>query len=287
MRAKEEFHLSMPNWCRGCGLFGIFEAVKRAATSENIDPEQTVMVTGIGCHGRMNNSFRAYGFHGSHGRVLPVATGVKLCHPGLVVIGVSGDGDAYSIGQGHFIHAVRRNVGIIYLVSDNRVYGLTQGQVSPTTEIGFVSISTPFGSKEFPIDGPTLALAAGGTFIARGFSGDVPHLAGLIGQAFRHRGFALIDVLSPCVIHNKVNTYHWFRSRIVNLDAEPAYRSGDKIDAWRRLQDPDKIPVGLIYKDPHKPAFEDQVVPDRSRPFARQALSVDIPALEKIMEKFR
>lgn len=286
MRSKEDYHLEYPAWCRGCGLFGVFDALKRAAAAQDLDPEQTVVVTGIGCHGRLNNCFRAYGFHGLHGRVLPVATGVKLSHPGLLVVGVSGDGDAYSIGQGHFIHAARRNVGIVYLVVDNRIYGLTQGQVSPTTEMGFVSISSPYGSKEFPIDGPRLALAAGGTFIARGFSGNVAHLAGLLEKAMKHRGFALIEALSPCVTHNKINTYEWYRKNIYVLEDDPGYHPGDKMEAWTRLQDPQRIPIGLIYQE-QKPPFEELVLPDVNKPIASESLEVDIPRLEKIMEKFR
>jgi 2-oxoglutarate ferredoxin oxidoreductase subunit beta len=286
MRSKEDYHLEDPTWCRGCGLFGVFDALKRAAAAQDLDPEQMVVVTGIGCHGRLNNCFRAYGFHGLHGRVLPVATGVKLSHPGLLVVGVSGDGDAYSIGQGHFIHAARRNVGIVYLVVDNRIYGLTQGQVSPTTEMGFVSISSPYGSKEFPIDGPRLALAAGGTFIARGFSGNVAHLAGLIEKGIHHRGFALIEALSHLVTHNKINTVEWYRKNIYILEDDPGYHSGDKREAWTRLQDPRRIPTGLIYEE-QKPSFEELVLPDVHKPIASEGLEVDIPRLEKIMEKFR
>jgi 2-oxoglutarate ferredoxin oxidoreductase subunit beta len=286
MRKKEEYHLENPAWCRGCGLFGVFDALKRAAAAQDLDPEQMVVVTGIGCHGRLNNYFRAYGFHGLHGRVLPVAAGVKLNNPGLLVVGVSGDGDAYSIGQGHFIHAARRNVGVLYLVADNRIYGLTQGQVSPTTEMGFVSISTPYGSKESPIDGPRLALAAGATFIGRGFSGNVAHLAGLLEKAVKHRGFALVEVLSPCVTYNKINTYEWFRKNIYILEDDAGYRPSDKTEAWKRLQDPQKIPIGLIYQETKSP-FEELVLLDFRRPIARETLTVDVPRLEKIMEKFR
>jgi 2-oxoglutarate ferredoxin oxidoreductase subunit beta len=286
MRSKEDYHLEDPAWCPGCGLFGVFDAFKRAAAALDLDPEQTVVVTGIGCHGRLNNCFRAYGFHGLHGRVLPVATGVKLSHPGLLVVGISGDGDAYSIGQGHFIHALRRNAGIVYLIVDNRIYGLTQGQVSPTTDKGFVSISSPYGSKEFPIDGLRLALAAGGTFIARGFSGNVAHLAGLLEKGIRHRGFALIEALSPCVTHNKINTHEWFRKNIYALEADPGYHSGDKMMAWTRLQDTQRIPIGLIYEE-QKSSFEELVLPDVRKPIAREGLEVDVPRLEKIMEKFR
>jgi 2-oxoglutarate ferredoxin oxidoreductase subunit beta len=286
MRKKEDYHVEKPTWCRGCGLYGVFEAVKRAAAAQDIDPEQMVMITGIGCHGRFNSYFRSYGIHGLHGRVLPVATGVKLANPRLHVVGMSGDGDAYSIGQGHFIHASRRNVGVVYLVVDNRIYALTQGQVSPTTELGFVSVSTPFGSKEFPIDGPVLALAAGATFVARGFSGEVGRLAALVEKAFQHKGFALIDILSPCITHNKVNTYDWFKSRITFLEDDPTYNPNDKFEAWRRMHDPEKIPAGLIYQE-KKPPFEGLVAPDGERPIALNELGLDVLKLEKIMEKFR
>jgi 2-oxoglutarate ferredoxin oxidoreductase subunit beta len=202
MKEKQAFQLTSPTWCKGCGLFGVFDAFKSAAASLDIAPEDLAVVTGIGCHGRLNNYFLSYGFHGLHGRTMPVATGIKLVNPALQVVAVSGDGDAYSIGLGHFLHALRKNVGLTYIVVDNRTYALTQGQASPTTDFGAVTLSTPFGSKDFPIDGPALALAAGGTFIARGFSGEAAHLASLIERGMKHDGFALIDILSPCVTHN-------------------------------------------------------------------------------------
>jgi len=217
MKNKEFYHRLDPTWCKGCGLFGVFDALKRAAAALAIEPEDLVIVTGIGCHGRLNNYFQGYGFHGLHGRAMPVAAGIKLVNPRLQVVAVSGDGDAYSIGLGHFIHTLRKNVGLTYVVVDNRLFALTQGQASPTTDFGMVTLSTPFGSKDFPIDGPSLALAAGGTFIARGFSGEVAHLASLIERGMRHDGFALIDILSPCVTHNKVNTYDWYRKHIAHV----------------------------------------------------------------------
>ena len=285
MKAKDAYHRIDPTWCRGCGLFGIFEALKRAAATLDLEPEKAVIVTGIGCHGRLNNYFRAYGFHGLHGRTMPVATGIKLTNPKLQVIAVSGDGDAYSIGLGHFVHALRKNVGILYIVVNNRIYALTQGQTSPTTSFGMVTISTPFGSKDFPVDGPVLALAAGGTFIARGFSGEVAPLAALFERAMRHRGFALVEVLSPCVTHNKVNSYEWFRQHIFPVDSVPGYSPKDKNKAWEALEHPEKIATGLIYEE-DKPAFEDLVLPDKDKPIAFNDLTPDRASLEKIMEKF-
>lgn len=286
MRAKEFYHRQSPTWCKGCGLFGLFDALKRAAAALEIEPEDMVIVTGIGCHGRLNNYFQAYGFHGLHGRTMPVAAGIKLVNPRLHVLAVSGDGDAYSIGLSHFVHTLRKNVGLTYLVSDNRVYALTQGQVSPTTDFGHVTPSTPLGSKDFPIDGPTLALAAGGTFIARGFSGEVAPLAALIERGMRHDGFALIDVLSPCVTHNKVNSYDWYRDHIVHVEDIPGYSPKDKVKAWEALNIPGKIAVGLIYEE-DKPSYEELVLPDREKPVAGLDLAPDRRRLRKILDTFR
>lgn len=286
MKTKEFYHLAQPTWCRGCGLYGIFDALKRATASLDVQPEDMVLVTGIGCHGRMNNYFRAYGFHALHGRVLPIATGIKLVNPRLKVIAVSGDGDAYSIGMGHFIHALRKNVGLLYLVVDNRIYALTQGQVSPTTDFGAVTISTPYGSKDYPIDGLRLALAAGGTFIARGFAAEVAHLAGLIEKAMNHNGFALIDVLSPCITHNKRNTYEWYRKNIIRIEEEMDYDPADKNKAWERLNRTDKIAVGLIYEEP-RASLEELILADRNRPIGLDPLFVNREELQKIMENFR
>jgi len=286
MKAKEFYHRLNPTWCRGCGLFGIFDAIKRAAAALDIEPEDLVIVTGIGCHGRLNNYFNAYGFHGLHGRAMPVAMGIKLVNPRLHVVAMSGDGDAYSIGLGHFVHALRKNIGLTYIVSDNRLYALTQGQASPTTDFGMVTLSTPLGSKEYPIDGPSLALAAGGTFIARGFSGEVANLAALIERGMKHDGFALIDILSPCVTHNKVNTYDWYRDHIVHVQDLPGYDPKDRAKAWESLSNTEKLAVGLIYEEA-KPSFEELVLPDRERPIASLDLKVDVSRLRKIMDRFR
>jgi len=286
MRKDKDYHLIDPTWCKGCGIYGIFTALKKVAATLDLEPEQLVMVTGIGCHGRLNNYFRSYGFHALHGRTLPVASGVKLSNPSLSVVGVSGDGDAYSIGLGHFIHSLRRNINITYLVVDNRIYALTQGQTSPTNEIGYVSVSTPYGSKELNLNGPQLALASGGSFIARGFSGDPTHLSTLIEKGMKHKGFALVEVLSPCVTHNKVNTYQWFKKNIYNLDDDSNYNPRDKLKAWKKLSKEKKIPLGLIYVE-KRPSYEDLVFGKEAKPIVSDDLRVDVPRLEKIMEKFK
>lgn len=286
MRDKKDYHLEDPTWCSGCGLYAIFDALKKAAVSLSIVPEQLVIVTGIGCHGRLNNYFKAYGFHGLHGRVLPVASGIKLSNPNLSVVGVSGDGDAYSIGLNHFIHCIRRNITVTYFIVDNRIYALTQGQTSPTSSMGFVSKSTPYGSKEHPLDGSRLALAMGGTFIARGFSGDPSHLVKLIQKGMEHRGFSLIDILSPCVTHNKVNTYDWFKKTIYKLEDDSSYNPSDKNLAWERLTREGKIPVGLIYHE-KKSSYEESVLPNKENPIVFNDLKIKNSQFEKILEKFK
>ncbi|MFQ5721549.1 MAG: 2-oxoacid:ferredoxin oxidoreductase subunit beta [Candidatus Aminicenantales bacterium] len=285
MTKPVKYHLQDPTWCPGCGIYGIFTAFKRAAAALDLDPEQMVIVTGIGCHGRFNNYFKAYGFHGLHGRALPVATGIKLSNSALQVVVISGDGDAYSIGLAHFIHACRRNINLTCLVVNNRIYALTQGQTSPTSARGFVSISSPFGSKEEALDGPRLGLAAGATFIGRGFSGEVSHLANLIKKAIEHKGLALIDILSPCVIHNKVNTYSWYKQHIYKLDEDQNYDPHHKSLAWAKISAQGKIAIGLIYEE-HKPSFETLVCPDEKKTLAFTELKIKNSVLEKMMDKF-
>lgn len=277
--------MSDPTWCPGCGIYGIFAALKKAAANLKLDPEQLVVVTGIGCHGRLNSYFRSYGFHALHGRTLPVAAGVKLSNPRLSVLAISGDGDAYSIGLSHFIHSLRRNIGLTYLVVDNRVYALTQGQTSPTSAMGFVSVSTPTGSKEHPLNGAQLALASGGTFIARGFAGDPAQLAVLIEKAMKHKGFSLVEVLTPCVTHNKAYSYEWYRNSIERLDKDPSFNPHDKMQAWERLSQNGRIPVGLIYKE-EKPSYEELLLPEKDKPLVFSDLTPDTNRLESILEKF-
>ncbi|MFB0564282.1 MAG: 2-oxoacid:ferredoxin oxidoreductase subunit beta [Candidatus Aminicenantaceae bacterium] len=286
MRNKKDFHLENPTWCPGCGLYAIFDALKSATVSLELDPEELVMVTGIGCHGRLNNYFNAYGFHGLHGRVLPVATGIKLSNPELYLIGVSGDGDAYSIGISHLIHALKRNISLTYIIVNNQIFALTQGQTSPTSSVGFVSKSSPYGSKENPLDGPRLALAAGGTFIARGFSGEPSHLASLIIKGMNHKGFSFIDVLSPCITQNKVNTYSWIRRNIYRLDEDSGFSPKDKKQAWERISDQSKIPVGLIYEE-EKASFEELILSDKEKPIVDSDLKIDSAKFEKILELFK
>jgi len=281
---EKDFHVQDPTWCPGCGIYAIFSALKKTASAVIMKPEEMVVVTGIGCHGRLNNYFKAYGFHALHGRALPLAQGIKLANKQLSVITVSGDGDAYSIGLGHFIHAVRRNINLTYIVVNNMIYGLTEGQTSPTSRKGFVSISTPFGSKESPLCGLHLALSSGGTFIARGFSGAPNQLARLIEKGIQHHGFSLIEVLSPCVTHNRMNTYDWFRKNTFDLDEEKGYDPKSRERAWEFINDKQKLILGLLYQE-ERPSYEDQAFP-RKIPLVQTKMQVNQKKLDKILEKF-
>jgi len=281
---EDTYHLNDPTWCRGCGLFGLFAALKKTSAALDLSPEKMVVVTGIGCHGRFNNYFKAYGFHGLHGRALPVATGIKLVNTELAVIVISGDGDAYSIGLSHFVHSVRRNINLTHIVVNNSVFGLTQGQTSPTSQHGFVSISTPAGSKEWPLDGPLLALTSGARFVARGFSGDPKQLTSLLKLAIPHNGYSLVEVLSPCVTHNKLNTYKWYKSHIRDVGRDPDYDPGDRPGAIASFNDREKIPVGLIFKE-MGPSFGDLSLPSKM-PIALADLHVEEALLNKLLEKF-
>ncbi|RLG48753.1 MAG: 2-oxoacid:ferredoxin oxidoreductase subunit beta [Thermoproteota archaeon] len=234
-------------WCPGCGNFGILAAFKRAVESLGVERERLVVVAGIGCHGRMVEYLEINGFHVLHGRVLPVATGVKLANPDLVVVGFSGDGDAYAIGMGHLPHAIRRNLDITLIVHDNAVYGLTTGQATPTTPAGARTRSTPLGNPEDPIDPVLMALSLKCSFVARGFAGDVGHLSRLMEEAIRHRGFALIDVLQPCVTFN--DTWAYYRERVYRLEDEGHDPSDWGAAVERALETGDRIPIGVFYRE--------------------------------------
>ncbi|MEM4650767.1 MAG: thiamine pyrophosphate-dependent enzyme [Pyrobaculum sp.] len=250
-----------PIWCPGCGDYGILEALRRALAELAVPNEEVVVVSGIGCSSQLPHFMKTYGIHGIHGRAVAIATGVKIANPRLKVVVVGGDGDGYGIGLNHMIHAARRNVGITYVVSNNQVYGLTTGQMSPTTLRGTKTKTTPFGSVDEPVNPLALALAAGATYVARGFSGDVPHLTQLMKSALTHRGFALVDVLSPCVTFNRVNTYDWFRARVYRLE-ESGHDSSDYFQAleWPTLDPYGKIPIGVFYKSEEKPAYEEELL---------------------------
>ncbi|MBI4426631.1 MAG: 2-oxoacid:ferredoxin oxidoreductase subunit beta [Candidatus Kerfeldbacteria bacterium] len=258
---ERSFRSRPPNWCPGCGDFGIWTALKRALVTLQLKPDQLTIVFGIGCSGNMVNVVRAYGFHGLHGRTLPVAEGIRLANHKLPVIVVGGDGDGLGEGIGHFIHAIRANPNVTYILHDNQVYGLTKGEHSPTAPKGFVSTTAPTGVIEEPVNPIGLALAAGASFVSRGFAGDLDSLETLLVAAIRHQGLALVDVLQPCVTFNHHNTYLWYYQRVYQLSN--VQHDPSKLDlAWRRAQEPmdEKIPVGIFFQT-KRPTLESQLPP--------------------------
>jgi 2-oxoglutarate ferredoxin oxidoreductase subunit beta len=208
-------------------------------------PEQIVVISGIGCNGRFPHGFETYGFHTLHGRVLPIAQGINIANPSLTIVGIAGDGDAFSIGGGHVPHAARRNPDFVYIVLDNGIYAQTKGQPSPTTPFGFKTKVTPFGNQDDPIDICKLALAYNVSFLARGFSGKPNHLANLIAQGIRHKGFALIHVLNPCT------TFHDTWKEYTNLVEEihPDHDPESYDAAWKLLSKSNRIPIGIIFRE--------------------------------------
>ena len=234
-----------PTWCPGCGNFGILAGLKRALAEADVEPHRVQLISGIGCGSKIPHYMRANGFHTLHGRALPVATGARLANHGMKVIVVHGDGDGYGMGGNHFIHAARRNIGLVDLVQNNAVYGLTKGQYSPTSPPGFKSKTSPEGALEQPVNPLSLALAAGATFVARAYPLDMEHFAAVIRQAMDHPGYALIDTLQVCVTFNPAQSYVWYKKRVYKLEDEEGYDTSDRASAMvRALEFGDRIQIG-------------------------------------------
>jgi 2-oxoglutarate ferredoxin oxidoreductase subunit beta len=239
-------------WCPGCGNFGILNAVKKALAQLELRPEQVLMVSGIGQAAKLPHYLRCNTFNGLHGRTLPVATGAKIANHELVVIADGGDGDGYAEGGNHFIHAMRRNLDITYLVHNNQIYGLTKGQASPTTDPGMITGTSPEGNPLCPERPLALAVADDCSFVARGYVGETAHLIDLIKKAIRNEGFSLLEILQPCVSFNKVNTFDWYRERVYFLEDTP-YDPGDRIGAFTKaLEWGEKIPIGILFRSERK-----------------------------------
>lgn len=242
-----------------------------------------MLVYGIGCHGHMVNYLTTFGVQGLHGRTLPVAQGAKLANKNLNVIAVAGDGDQMGEGGNHLIHASRRNIDITCVIHDNQIYGLTVGQAAPTSDKGFKSRSTPLGAIEEPIHPPVLALAAGATFVARGYAGDPKHLTKILVAGIKHKGFSVIDVLQPCVTLNPLNTFEWYNQRVYKLE-ETGYDPKDKLAAFvKSLEWGDKIPLGVLYQE-KKPLFEDQLPQLKEKPLVER--SIDNISIENLLKEF-
>ena len=245
-----------PDWCPGCGDFGVLAAIQKGLVELQIPNHNVVAISGIGCSSNLPGFINTYGMHTLHGRALAVATGLKLANHDLTVLVTGGDGDGFGIGGNHFIHTMRRNVDLVYIAMDNQIYGLTTGQTSPTSRIGMKTKSMPFGNIEAPVNPISLALAAGATFVARGFSGDQKHLTDLIKRGIEHKGFSFLDVFSPCVTYNHDNTYQWYRPRVKKLEDDPTYDATDWSAAMEKsLLWGEEIPIGLFFERTDVPAL--------------------------------
>ena len=242
-----------PTWCPGCGNFGTLQALKGAMDKVSLKPTDAVTVFDIGCGSNMVNWSPGTAFSSLHGRTLPVAQGIKMIKPDLTVLAIAGDGGCYGEGGNHLLHAARRNVDITLLVHNNQVYALTTGQTSPSSGKGFKTKSTPAGVKEQGLNPVLVSIAAGASFVARGFAGDIPHLTNLIAAAISHKGFSVVDILQPCITFNQVNTFAWFKERIYKL--EENFKPADKVAALQKsLEWPvnggdSKIPIGIFYRE--------------------------------------
>ncbi|TFE03425.1 MULTISPECIES: 2-oxoacid:ferredoxin oxidoreductase subunit beta [Jeotgalibacillus] len=275
-----------PNWCPGCGDFSVQAAIQRASANAGLTPENLAVISGIGCSGRISGYINSYGFHSIHGRALPLAQGVKMANRDLTVIASGGDGDGFAIGLGHTIHAIRRNLDITYIVMDNQIYGLTKGQTSPRSSAGFKTKSTPKGSIEPSLNPMEMALTSGATFVAQGFSTDLKELTSLIEQGLNHKGFSLINVFSPCVTYNKVNTYDWFKENLTKLSDIEAYDPHNKEAAMQTLMKHDGLVTGLIYQDKEQPSYQEMIDGYHEEPLSKQDLGMDEDDFNKLVKEF-
>jgi 2-oxoglutarate ferredoxin oxidoreductase subunit beta len=265
-----------PIWCPGCGDFGVLASLYNTLAGLRIDPKDLVVVSGIGCSGRTPGFVKCYGFHTVHGRVLPVALGVKLANPSLCVIGVGGDGDGFAIGGGHIPHAARRNPDMTYLIMDNATYGLTKGQYSPTSPLGFQAGSTPYGNVEEPLNPLAMLIAYGATFVGQGYSGKPKELTDLITRAVQHHGFAFVNVISPCITF--YNTYKVIPPRLAPVPAD--HEVTDRAAAFALAIQTDQIWLGVLYQV-SRPTQE-----ERMGEIQRQAQAASPPKLDAIFAEF-
>lgn len=250
-----------PTWCPGCGDFGIWSALKRAIVVLGWEKDQVVVVYGIGCAGNMTNTLDVVGFHGLHGRPIPVAFGVKLANHNLHVIVIAGDGDTFGEGSNHLLHAGRANADMTVIVHNNQRYSLTLGQPSPTADQGTVTKVSPEGSIESPVNPVVFALTAGASFVGQGFAGDIPHLTDLFCRAFSHSGFSFVDVLQPCVTFNPVNSYQYFRERVKKVNPAKTLK-----DAISLALGKEKFPIGVLWEETRS-AYHENLPQCQAGPF--------------------
>lgn len=280
MMEKKEFVTFETAWCPGCGDFAILDALKETLQELGKEPHQVLVVGGIGQAAKTPQYINANGFASLHGRALPPAAAAKIANHELTVIVNTGDGDSYGEGGNHFIHNIKRNTNITHFVHDNQIYGLTKGQSSPTSDLGHVTDFTPNGVNTNPINPMVAAIGLGCGFVARAFSGDKKHLKSIMKEAMNYNGYALVDILQPCVTFNKINTFAWYKKRVYNLDENESYNPTDKIQAFTKaLEWGDKIPLGVIYRE-DRDSYTDKV------PFLQEKPLVDLPVETDVIKDF-
>lgn len=272
-------------WCPGCGNFPILKMLKQAMAELEIEPRNLVLVSGIGQAAKTPHYLKANIFNGLHGRALPPATAIKAANRNLTVIVVSGDGDMYGEGGNHFIHTIRRNPDITNIVHDNMVYGLTKGQASPTSQKGFVTPVQVAGVFLEPFNPLAVAIALDAGFVARAFTGHSEQMTRIIKEAITHKGYALVDILQPCVTFNKLNTSEWFEEHTYYLD--DSHDPSNRNQAFARATETDKLPLGVFYRNTEKGVFEDNLPPYRENEQPLYERRLDTKKLHALIEQFK
>ncbi|ACK42950.1 MAG: 2-oxoacid:ferredoxin oxidoreductase subunit beta [Dictyoglomus sp.] len=284
MRIEDFENNQIPAWCPGCGNWSILNCLKRVLSELEIKPKDLLMVSGIGQAAKAPHYFKCNLFNGLHGRDIPAAVGAKIANKDLIVICESGDGNTYGEGGNHLIHNIRRNLNIKVFVHNNQIYGLTKGQASPTSDQGMKTKVQPLGVPYKPLNPIALAISQGASFVARSFSGDPDHLVEMMKQAILHKGFALLDILQPCVTFNRINTYQWYKERIYKLG--PDYDPTDVMKAFEKsLEWGNKIPIGIIYKN-ERQTFEEILPQLKGEPLYKKVRS-PVEVFEKIVKEFQ
>ena len=277
----------VPNWCPGCGDYGIQNAISAVCAKKGWANEEITLISGIGCSSRIGGYQYCYGAHTTHGRALPFAQGIKCANKDTHLIVCSGDGDSYAIGLGHAMHAIKRNMDITYLVFDNQVYGLTKGQTSPASDKGFVTKTTPDGNPLTPLDAPAMALAAGATFVAQAYAIDSKTMINVIERAVDHKGFSYVNIFTPCVTFNHLNTVQWYNEHLVKMeDVAPDHDPSSKAAAYRLLGETNSLVTGVIYEEKDSVAFGD-IVPSKDVRLIDHVEKPSAELFEDLCKEFR
>lgn len=272
-------------WCPGCGNFGILNTLKKALSEMDIEPTNLVLVSGIGQAAKIPHYFRTNIFNGLHGRALPAATAIKAANPALTVIAESGDGDMYGEGGNHFIHTIRRNPNITNIVHNNMVYGLTKGQASPTSQLGFKTPVQVNGVFLEPFNPIAVAIALDAGFVARAFAGDMDKTREILKKAITHKGYALVDIFQPCVSFNKINTFQWFKEHTYYLG--DSHKVTDRNEAFKKAIETEKLPLGVFYTNTGKTTFEENIGTYKKDKRPLYERDVNIEKLRDLLEKFK